>query len=289
MMPLLSLCVAVFSLICGIVFPLALLSCSSSPVLPTFVNSTPAATSPVLTTSHPSPEPVKNYTYKIIRVFPHDTAAFTEGLAFDNGYLYEGTGQYQKSSLRRVDLETGRIMQNFRLPDKYWGEGITVFKDTIVQLTYQNNTGFVYDKASFSLLRQFSYPTEGWGLTSDGSRLIMSDGTSSIYFIDPVTLAITGNMSVLENGMPVKNINELEYIHGQIYANVWPGDKIAIIDPVTGQLGGWLDLAGLLQTRSSSTQVDVLNGIAFDPQAERLLVTGKWWPYLFEIQQIEKN
>jgi glutaminyl-peptide cyclotransferase len=289
MMPLLSLCVAVFSLICGIVFPLALLSCSSSLVLPTFVTSTPAATTPVLTTSHPSPQPVKNYTYKIIQVFSHDTAAFTEGLAFDNGYLYEGTGQYQKSSLRRVDLENGRILQNFRLPDQYWGEGITVFKDTIVQLTYQNNTGFIYDKNSFSLLRQFSYPTDGWGLTSDGSRLIMSDGTSSIYFIDPVTLAITGNMSVMENGMPVKNINELEYIHGQIYANIWPSDKIAIIDPITGQLGGWLDLAGLLQTRASSTPVDVLNGIAFNPQSEHLIVTGKWWPYLFEIQQIEKK
>jgi glutaminyl-peptide cyclotransferase len=275
---------------CGIGILFALLSCSATPEGPGAAITTPATSPLVLsTTLNSSPQPVKNYTYKIIHAYPHDTAAFTQGLAFEKGYLYEGTGQYQKSSIRQVDLETGSILKNYQLPDEYWGEGITVFKDTLVQLTYRNNTGFIYDKNSFAQLRQFSYPTEGWGLTSDGSRLIMSDGSSRLYFFDPITLEVNGNIEVMNSGMPVKNINELEYIHGLIYANIWPGDKIAIIDPLTGRLIGWLDLTGLLQTRGSSTPVDVLNGIAFDPQTERLWVTGKWWPFLFEIQQIEKN
>jgi glutaminyl-peptide cyclotransferase len=288
-MPSITLQKALISTICGIILPLVLLSCSAASPGPAAADVSPATTSPAPnTTLPPSSQPVKNYTYKIIHAYPHDTAAFTQGLAFEKGYLYEGTGQYQKSSIRRVALETGRVLQNYLLGDEYWGEGITVFKDTLVQLTYRNNTGFVYDKNSFAMLRQFSYPTEGWGITSDGSRLIMSDGTSRLYFLDPITMEVNDNIEVLNSGMPVENINELEYVHGLIYANIWPGDKIAIIDPVTGRLISWLDLTGLLQTRGSATPVDVLNGIAFDPQTERLFVTGKWWPFLFEIQQIEK-
>jgi glutaminyl-peptide cyclotransferase len=293
----------IFLLMCGIVSVLAFSSCSSTPknpVAPAVVTSSSATVLPLpastLTTISPlpavspsTPTPAKQYSYKIINAYPHDPGAFTEGLVIDNGNLFEGTGRLGESFLRRVDLETGKILQDYQLPEQYWGEGITVFKDTLIQLTWQNNTGFVYAKNSFALLRQFTYPTEGWGITSDGERLIISDGASRLYFRDPVTHELTGDIQVLDNRAPVKGINELEYINGYVYANIWPGDRIAIIEPRTGQLSGWLDLTGLLRNRGSHTRVDVLNGIAYDSQTGRLFVTGKWWPYLFEIQQVEKD
>jgi glutaminyl-peptide cyclotransferase len=289
-MPCLPLRKAIFPLLWGVISALIFSACSGAPPNSATLKSAPAAaSSPSSISAAPSPPPVQLYTYKIINVYPHHSDAFTEGLVFDNGSLYEGTGMYKESSLRRVDLASGRILQNYQLPEKYWGEGITVFKDTLIQLTYQTHIGFVYHKNSFELLRQFTYPTEGWGLTTDGGRLIMSDGSSRLYFRDPVTLEPTGSIEVTDNGSPVNNINELEYINGRVYANIWLSDRIAIIEPQNGRLSGWFDLTGLLQTQGSATRVDVLNGIAFDPLTGRLFITGKWWPHLFEIQQVEKG
>jgi glutaminyl-peptide cyclotransferase len=242
----------------------------------------------------PSPSPsatsqaIPTYSYQIINVFPHDPQAFTEGLVWGNGFLYEGTGLQGRSSLRRTELTTGKVLQIHNLPAEYFGEGITLCRDTLIQLTWQSHLGFVYNKSSFDLLRDFSYLTEGWGLTFDGSRLIMSDGTSVLYFRDPVSLDLTGTLQVKDNRTPVDNINELEYVNGKIYANIWQTDKIAIIDPQTGIIAGWIDLSGLLKTQIYSGQVDVLNGIAYDAQADRLFVTGKFWPFLFEIKLVAK-
>jgi glutamine cyclotransferase len=233
-----------------------------------------------------TPEPI-DYTYKVVKVYPHDSQAFTEGLVMDQGALYEGTGLNGSSSVRRVDLNTGKVLQSYALPAEYFGEGITIFKDSLIQLTWQSHLGFVYDKNSFQQLRQFSYPTEGWGITQDGKRLIMSDGTSNLIFLDPASFASSGTVAVQDRGTAINNINELEYIKGQIYANIWQTDKIAIIDPQDGHVSGWIDLTGLLQTQSYSGQVDVLNGIAYDSLSDRLFVTGKYWPYLFQIELVK--
>ncbi len=227
---------------------------------------------------------VPSYTFTIINAYPHDRDAFTEGLAFENGTLYEGTGLYGKSSLRRVDLISGNVLQVHALPDEYFGEGITVFRDTIIQLTWRSKKGFVYDKSSFEVLREFTYETEGWGITHDGKRLIMSDGTSTLYFVDADTFQITEHTQVHDNGKPVNNLNELEFIDGQIYANIWRTENIAIIDPQDGRVTGWIDLSGILPPQSDGKPVDVLNGIAYDATNGCLLVTGKLWPQLFEIE-----
>jgi len=232
------------------------------------------------------PQPVTVYSYKIVDTYPHDKEAFTQGLVVQNDVLYEGTGLYGKSSLRKLDLETGKVLQNYELPAQYFGEGITVFQDIIIQLTWKSGTGFVYDSSSFKLLRDFTYDTEGWGLTHDGERLIMSDGTSTLYFLNPENFSTIGHIEVLKNGTPVDKLNELEYINGQIYANIWQTDYIAIINPQSGQVSGWVDLSGLLSSQSYSEPVDVLNGIAYDAANDRLLVTGKLWPCLFEIKLV---
>jgi glutamine cyclotransferase len=237
----------------------------------------------------PAMQPDTTYTYTIVNTYPHNPNAFTEGLAFDNGYLYESTGRYGSSSLRKVDLTTGDIIRFHNLPEMCFGEGITVYDDTITQLTWQSHTGFVYNEETFSLLRQFTYPTEGWGLTYDGERLIMSDGTATLHFLDPITLESIGQIEVRDNSRPVKNLNELEYIKGKIFANVWKTDKIAIIDPQDGRVTGWIDLSGLLQTQHYSSPADVLNGIAYDAQNDRLFVTGKLWPFLFEIKLVGED
>jgi glutamine cyclotransferase len=175
-----------------------------------------------------------HYTYNIANEYPHDKNAFTQGLVFDNGFLYEGTGLYGNSSLRRVELETGKILQLHALPNQFFGEGITIFDDKIIQLTWQSNKGFVYDKHSFELLQEFSYPTEGWGITHDGSRLIMSDGTANLYFLDPETFEKIGQVEIYDaDTEPVTELNELEYIQGDVYANIWGEEKIAIINPQT--------------------------------------------------------
>jgi glutamine cyclotransferase len=224
------------------------------------------------------------YTYRIVSIYPHDRDVFTEGLVFENGVIYEGTGVYGRSSLRKVDLETGNVLQNYELPSEYFGEGITVFRDIIIQLTWQSHIGFVYDKNSFELLRDFTYATEGWGITNDGERLIMSDGTSILYFLDPDTFRTIGHIEVYDNDTPINKLNELEYINGQIFANIWQTDEIAMIDPCNGQVTGWIDLSGLLQSQNYDMPVDVLNGIAYDTANSRLFVTGKLWPWLFEIK-----
>jgi glutamine cyclotransferase len=220
------------------------------------------------------------YTYHIVKTYPHDTAAFTEGLVFSNGSLYESTGEYGYSSLRRVNLENGTVQQEFLLPSQYFGEGLTAINDSLIQLTWQEKIGFVYDKQTFGLLGNFSFSTQGWGLTYNGSELIMSDGTSNLYFLNPVTYQKVGQISVHDGKAPVTNINELEYVNGTVYANIWHQQKIAIINPQTGTVKGWIDLTGIYQSNGID---DVLNGIAYDEQTNSLYVTGKDWPYLYQI------
>jgi len=201
-----------------------------------------------------------------------------------NGLLIESTGRRGQSSLRLVDPATGQVLKGLRLPDQYFAEGATVLGDKIYQLTWQERTGFVYDRESFALLDVFAYPTEGWGLTHDGQRLIMSDGTATLYFLDPSTLQETGRVEVRDATGPVAMLNELEYVNGEVFANVWKTNWIARINPDTGQVTGWIDLTGLLQPEDTSQPVDVLNGIAYDEATGRLFVTGKLWPALFEIK-----
>jgi len=229
------------------------------------------------------------YGYRILHAYPHDPKAFTQGLAYQDGFLYEGTGEYGSSSLRRVELKTGKILQTHSLPPDYFGEGITIYQDKIIQLTWQSNVGFVYDKTSFKLLRTFIYPTEGWGITYDGSRLIMSDGTSVLHFLDPETFQETGSVQVRDGNSIINRLNELEYVRGEIYANVWQSDRIARISPLTGRVVGWIDLRELLPTKWLSRPIDVLNGIAYDSKNRRLFVTGKLWPKLFEIEVTSRS
>lgn len=239
--------------------------------------------------SYPTPQSVPICTYRIVNTYAHDRAAFTEGLVFENGFIYEGTGLYGNSSIRKVDLETGEVLQINKLPDIYFGEGITICGDKLVQLTWQSKVGLVYDKNTLRLIRDFTYDTEGWGITYDGKRLIMSDGTSILYFLDPGTFTINGYIKVYDQGSPLTRLNELEFINGQVYANIWPTNKIAIIDPSNGHVTGWIDLSGLLASRQSTKPIDVLNGIAYDAENDRLFVTGKLWPWLFEIKLIQNQ
>ncbi len=226
------------------------------------------------------------YTYKVINTYVHDRRAFTQGLVFESGVLYEGTGLLGRSTLRRVKLKTGDILQIRELPDRFFGEGVTIYGNKIIQLTWQSRVGFVYDKDSFKLLKEFHYPSEGWGITQDGKHLIMSDGTSTLRFLDPETFKETGRIKVYDNNGPVTKLNELEYVQGEIYANVWQTNRIARIAPQTGRVIGWIKLKGLLSPQDHSREVDVLNGIAYDAKKSRLFVTGKFWPELFEIKLI---
>ncbi|MCB9087385.1 MAG: glutaminyl-peptide cyclotransferase [Calditrichae bacterium] len=234
-------------------------------------------------------EKVPLYSYKIVNIYPHDTGAFTQGLVYADGVLYEGTGQKGESSIRKVDIKTGTVLQFHQLPSQYFGEGVAVYGDRIVQLTWQSNTGFIYDRNSFLPMEQFYYASEGWGLTHDGERLIMSDGTSMIYFLDPLTFEEIGSLKVQDDGKPVEHLNELEFINGEVYANVWPGDSIVIFSPQSGAVTGWIDLSGLLNSRERQARTDVLNGIAYDAENRRLFVTGKYWPKLFEIELVRKD
>ena len=227
-----------------------------------------------------------HYTYRVINSFPHDAEALTQGLVFDNGTLFEGTGLYGKSTLRQVQLETGVVLRSLSLASQYFGEGITIYNDRVVQLTWRSNTGFLYDKDSFELLQTFSYPTEGWGITHDGVRLIVSDGTSTLYFWDPVTFEEIGRIEVHDEDAPVTRLNELEYVRGEVFANVWNTDRIARINPHAGRVTGWINLEGLLDSEEGLGSPGVLNGIAYDAENDRLFVTGKRWPKLFEIRLI---
>ncbi len=233
--------------------------------------------------------PVPEYTFQIVREYPHDPAAFTQGLAYADGFLYEGTGLHGQSTLRRVDIETGKVLAYHELPPQYFGEGVTVFRDRIIQLTWQSQVGFYYDRETFGLIEEFYYPSEGWGLTHDGQRLIMSDGTATLHFLEPVTFSELGRVEVTDNGKPVSQLNELEFINGEVWANVWPTNRIARIDLPSGKIVGWVDLTGLLAPADRHGDVDVLNGIAYDAESHRLFVTGKRWPKLFEILIVPKK
>ncbi len=226
------------------------------------------------------------YTYMIVNIFPHDHEAYTQGLIYADGYFYESTGQRGQSTLRKVDINTGASLQWHHLPDNYFAEGITLFHDQIIQLTWEAYTGFVYDRESFMVLEEFYYNTEGWGITNDGERIIMSDGSSDLYFLEPGTFAILDQITVTANDIPIRNLNELEYINGEIYANVMPSNRIARINPKTGKITGWIDLTGILNTVKQGYAVDVLNGIAYDAENDRLFVTGKLWPKVFEIKVV---
>jgi glutaminyl-peptide cyclotransferase len=228
-------------------------------------------------------------TYAVVNAFPHDPGAFTQGLLYHDGYLYESTGLYGASSLRKVELETGFVLQQITLPDIYFGEGLTLWEDTLLQLTWQEQPGFVYALEDLTLLGQFSYPTEGWGLTHDGARLILSDGSHWLYFLDPDTFEILDQVEVTYQGQPVARLNELETIYGEIFANIWLTDDLVRIDPATGEVIGWIDLSGILPDEYRTEATDVLNGIAYDPEGKRLFVTGKRWPLLFEIRLVPQN
>ena len=221
--------------------------------------------------------------YRVLAAYPHDPQAFTQGLVYYQGDFYEGTGLRGRSSLRKVDLETGNVLQIRHLPDQYFGEGVTLFDDRLYQLTWQSHIGFIYDRASFDLLATFQYPTEGWGLTHNGRELIMSDGSATLFFLDPQTLHLLHQIQVRDENGPVRRLNELEYIDGEVYANIWQTDRIARIDPETGRVLAWIDLTGLLPPEDRPG-ANVLNGIAWDEEGERLFVTGKLWPKLFQIE-----
>lgn len=238
------------------------------------------------------------YGYTVIRPYPHDNTAFTQGLVYRDGFLYEGTGLNGRSTIRKVDLQTGKIIKMRALENKYFGEGITFFGNKIAQLTEYGNMGFIYDADSFELIGTFGYPTDGWGITYDGKNLIISDGSSVLYFFETKNFKCVKTLNVRAGIYPVININELEYVKGKIYANIWHENKIAVIDPITGKVAAWIDLSGLLSVedrknlglsvlgyRGADAEKEAcLNGIAYDEKNDRLFVTGKLWPKVFEIK-----
>lgn len=233
------------------------------------------------------------YGARVVRTYPHDRFAYTQGLVYRDGVLYEGTGIAGRSSIRKVELATGKVLKIRALDAKYFGEGIALWKDRLVQLTWQSGVGFVYDRETFEPVRTFTYAGEGWGLTDDGKRLIMSDGSSVLRFLDPDTLREIGRLPVRDEMGPVDKLNELEFVDGAILANIFETDTIARIDPKTGRVAGWIDLRGLL-SQAEQARVDaqepggVLNGIAYDAAGRRLFVTGKLWPKIFEIQLVPR-
>jgi glutamine cyclotransferase len=229
------------------------------------------------------------YTFKIIHVYLHDSAAFTQGLIYHDGFFYEGTGLNGRSSLRKVRPETGEVVRRVDLEPQFFGEGITLFKNEIVQLTWQSQIGFIYNLSDFHLLRQFSYPGEGWGLTTIGNEIFMSDGTAEIRILDGGTLKEKRRLKVHDGSTPVTELNELEFVAGEIFANIWQTNRIARISPQSGKVVGWIDLTGLLSPIYRLQEGAVLNGIAYDAARKRLFVTGKLWPSVFEIQLVPKQ
>lgn len=225
------------------------------------------------------------YSYDIINIYPHDLSAFTEGLVYESGYLYESTGKYNESTLRKVDLKTGEILKLHKLNENYFGEGITLYHNKIFQLTWKSKVGFIYDKDSFNLINKFYYNTEGWGITHDDEHLIMSDGTDEIFFLNPQNFKKVYSIRVHDEFKPVTRLNELEFIKGEIYANVWKSDKIARICPHSGKITGWIELKGLLSPKEYKN-AGTLNGITYDSENNRFFVTGKMWPKVFEIKLI---
>lgn len=245
---------------------------------PTGSNSSPA--------NKPTPAngPAAKYGYQIVNMWPHDSNAFTQGLVLMDGKLLESTGEEGRSSLRRVEIESGKVLKKVDVPEPYFAEGIALLNGKIYQLTWQHNIGFIYDAQTFDRVGQFNYTGEGWGLTTDGQSLILSDGTSSIRFIDPASFRVTRSINVNDQNRPIRELNELEYVNGEIYANVWHDNRIATIDPQNGHVNSWIDLTGLMPEGELQDPEAVLNGIAYDQASDKLLVTGKLWPRIFEIK-----
>jgi glutamine cyclotransferase len=225
--------------------------------------------------------------YRVINTYPHDRDAFTQGLFYDAGVLYEGTGQETGSSLREVELTTGKVLRQLNLEPPLFGEGITLFGDRIYQVTWRSKVGFVYEKATFRQINRIYYQSEGWGLTTMNDRIVMSDGTNVLRIMDPEMFTVVSRLEVYDNEKKAGQLNELEYIDGEIWANMWMTDLIARIDPVSGRIIGYIDLKGILKDPETDTSVDVLNGIAYDREGNRIFVTGKNWPKLFEIKITE--
>ena len=225
---------------------------------------------------------------RILKRYPHDPCAFTQGLIFANGFLYESTGLNGKSSVRQVELETGRVLKKYDLPFQYFGEGLTLWHGSLIQLTWTSGKGFLYNLKSFAVEREFSYSGEGWGLTNDGKSLVMSNGSEELIFLNPATLVRQRSLRVTDIGEPVRFLNELEYIKGKIFANVWQEDFIAMISPQTGEVTGWIDMSALRGELPPASSAETLNGIAFDAEKDRIFVTGKLWPLLFEIEVIKQ-
>jgi len=233
--------------------------------------------------------PVREYGYQVVRVYPHDPSSFTQGLEYRDGVLYEGTGNHGQSKVRKVTLDNGQVLLERDIDAVHFGEGVTVLRNKLFQITWQTQTGFIYDRATFKPLGTFRYKGEGWGLTNDGQRLYMSDGTADIRVWEGEDLREVRRIRVRDGGREVRNINELEWVKGEIYANIWMTDRIARISPVDGRVLGWIDLSGLLTERERQNGADVLNGIAYDAARDRLFVTGKWWPKLFEIKLVPRK
>jgi glutamine cyclotransferase len=255
-------------------------------------------TAPALLLSGPARRQVNvkrppEYAFELVRVYPHDPDAYTQGLSYEDGFLYEGTGRYGRSSLRKVRLETGEVIQRIDLAAEFFGEGIALVKNEakneVIQLTWQSHTGFVYDRKDFHLLRRFSYPGEGWGLTTNGREIFMSDGTPEIRVLDASTLKEKRRFAVHDGAAPIDRLNELEFVEGEIFANVWQTDRIARISPQSGRVVGWIDLTGILSPVYRREPDAVLNGIAYDAKRKRLFVTGKLWPSIFEIKLVPKQ
>ena len=232
-----------------------------------------------------APAPVR-YSYSVVNTYPHDPEAYTQGLIFRDGMLFESTGLNGQSTLRKVRLESGEVVQRIDVDDQFFAEGLVDWNGSLIQLTWQSGIGFVYDLTTFGLRRQFNYAGEGWGLTRDDTRLIMSDGSPTLRFLDPETLAETGRLSVTERGLPVEDINELEMVRGELLANIYQSNDMVVISPATGNVTGRIDFGGLRSRLNATSRIDVFNGIAYDPVGDRLFVTGKWWPSLFEVKLI---
>jgi glutaminyl-peptide cyclotransferase len=228
------------------------------------------------------------YTYQIVNTWPHDEEAYTQGLVFHDGQLFESTGLRGQSSLRRVELKTGKVKKKIEVAREYFAEGMTIFRDKIFQLTWQSKKGFVYDLKKFKPEGEFAYEGEGWGLTHDGHSLILSDGTNRIRFLDPASFQVQRTISVFDQGQPLTELNELEYINGEIYANIWKTDRIVRIDPTTGKINAWIDMTGLHHQGDEGNAENCLNGIAYDAEHDRLFVTGKRWPNLYEIRLVKR-
>ena len=233
---------------------------------------------------------VPTYDFKVVRSYPHDAQAFTQGLLYRDGFLYESTGLNGKSSIRKVDLVTGKVLQSQNIPPQYFGEGLTALGNTLVSITWQSQTGFVFDLKTFEVKNQFSYPGEGWGLASNGKELILSDGSATLRFLDPKTFLEVRRVKVTADGIAVNQLNELEVVEGEIFANIWHTNTIARIDQNSGKITGWIDFSKLYpEAGTGPNGENVMNGIAYDADKKRLFVTGKLWPKIYEVKIIPRK